>query len=280
MRLLVGIDRPTRGRDAVELARVLAGGQGDSALVATVLFTGLLPAVYTLLSEAEMEESEQYFGEARARLGGIELETQVYGGGTPAGVLTRLAEEEKFDAIVVGSPRRGPLGRVLIGSVAESLLNGASTDVAVAPHGYGDTEHPEPRNILVGYDGTPESGIALRRAEALAGRSGARLKITTVVRPPVAAPVTVPGVPYTPEWPSDPEMALEEAVDSVEAGIAADGARLDGDPASELARASEDADLLVVGSRGYGPVTRVLLGSVSRPLVRKATCPVLVTPRP
>jgi nucleotide-binding universal stress UspA family protein len=54
---------------------------------------------------------------------------------------------------------------------------------------------------------------------------------------------------------------------------------LDGDPAGELARASSGLDVLVVGSRGYGAVRTVLLGSVARELVRTSACPVVVVPR-
>jgi nucleotide-binding universal stress UspA family protein len=70
----------------------------------------------------------------------------------------------------------------------------------------------------------------------------------------------------------------------VEAALRADGlevtgALLDGDSAGELAKASEHVDLLVLGSRGYGPLGAVVLGSVSSTLVRAASCPVVVVPR-
>ena len=52
-----------------------------------------------------------------------------------------------------------------------------------------------------------------------------------------------------------------------------------GDPVRELAAQSGSADLMVVGSRGYGPLRAVLLGSVSGRLVREAACPVIVVPR-
>jgi nucleotide-binding universal stress UspA family protein len=52
-----------------------------------------------------------------------------------------------------------------------------------------------------------------------------------------------------------------------------------GDPVEELAKRSEAADLLLTGSRGYGPMRAVLLGSVSGRLVREADCPVIVVPR-
>jgi nucleotide-binding universal stress UspA family protein len=54
---------------------------------------------------------------------------------------------------------------------------------------------------------------------------------------------------------------------------------LDGNAAGQLAQASERLDLLVVGSRGYGPLGAVVLGSVSNALVRTARCPLVVLPR-
>jgi nucleotide-binding universal stress UspA family protein len=54
---------------------------------------------------------------------------------------------------------------------------------------------------------------------------------------------------------------------------------LEGDPAAAIATAANDLDLLVVGSRSYGPLGAVLLGAVTRQLVRMASCPVMVVPR-
>lgn len=279
MRLLVALDRGAGGRDALELARVLALGGEASALVVTVLSTGPLPIAYALLDE-EAHEADEHFEQARAKLDGLEVETRAYGGGSPAAVLTELAEEEEFDAIVVGSPHRGVIGRVLAGSTALALLSGAPTDVAVAPRGYERGEPPrQAARIVVGYDGSAESGTALRRAEGLAKRSHARIEIATVVGRPVAIPAPVP-MPY-PETPFDPEGLVADALASVDPAVAAKSIRLDGDPATELTRAcTGDDDLLVLGSRGYGPLTRALLGSVSRKVVRDAACPVLVARRP
>ena len=65
---------------------------------------------------------------------------------------------------------------------------------------------------------------------------------------------------------------------AVEAVPNAEPAFLIGDPATELARGVRVSDLLVVGSRGYGPVGAVLLGEVSGRLVEAAMCPVLIVP--
>lgn len=281
MRLLVAFDGSDGGRDALELARVLAASEEDaSALVVAVPFNRPLPLEESLLAPEEATETEPLFEEAGEKLAGIAVETRAYAGPSPARILTEVAEREDFDAIVVGSPHRGAIGRVVLGSVAISLLNGAPSDVAVAPRGYAEAQHETFRDIAVGYDGTPEAKVALRRAERLARPSNARIKLLTVVTPPVAAPVMVPSV-YAPESPPEPERVIQEGLESIESALAAESVRLDGDPATELARECEEGvDLLVVGSRGYGPLTRVLLGSVSRRIAGDAPCPVLVVRRP
>jgi nucleotide-binding universal stress UspA family protein len=119
--------------------------------------------------------------------------------------------------------------------------------------------------------------VALHRARAMAEASGASLRVLTVVAPPVALPG---GVGYAPIEPLEPEKLLEEGVREAGTAVAVDGRRLDGPPAATLAQACEDGvDLLVAGSRGYGPAMRVLLGSVSSRLIAEALCPVLVVPR-
>ncbi len=278
MRLLVGFDGSDGGRDALELARVIAVPAEASILVVAVIPYGPLPVDYGELEGDAAVDAEPLFEEARGHLEGLEVETRGFGGDSPARVMTDLAEEGDIDLIVVGSPHRGAIGRALIGSVAESLLHGAPCAAVVAPHGYAAERHDPFHRIAVAYDGTPEAKAALHRAEAVARQTNATIQILTVVAPPVA----MPGVAgYTPIDPPEPDRILTEAVKSVDSGLAATGRRLDGPPAPTLAEACEDgADLLVAGSRRYGPVMRVLLGSVSTQLVREAPCPVLVVPRP
>jgi nucleotide-binding universal stress UspA family protein len=280
VRLLVAHDGRDGGRDALELARVLAASDPEAhALVVTVLYSGPLPMEYALITEEEAADADPILSEAREALADLDVETRAYSGGSPAAILTTIAEREDVDMIVVGSPHRGAIGRVILGSVGRSLLNGASVDVAVAPAGYAREPHDRLREIVVGYDGAPESKLALERAEALARGSNAEIRLVTVVSPPVAAPVMVPGA-YAPEFPSEPDRVIDEGIHSIDSALAAEAVRRDGDPATKLLEVcGEGVDLLVVGSRGYGPVTRVLLGSVSREVIHRAPCPVVTVPR-
>lgn len=278
MRLLVGFDGSDQGRDALELARVLGSEEESSALVVSVLPYEPLPMAFTELERDTDSEAKPLFDEAREKLGGLRVDVRAFGGGSPAGLLTDAAEREGVDVAVVGSSHRGKVGRALLGSVGRGLLSGAPCPVAVAPHGYAQRGHGPFGTIAVAYDGTPEAKAGLGRAGELAERHHARVRVLTVEAPPVA----LPGVAgYVPANPPEPERVLNEGIEAVGAGLQVEGSVLGGSPAETLAGACEDdVDLLVAGSRGYGPMTRVLLGSVTAKLIDLAPCPVLVVPRP
>jgi nucleotide-binding universal stress UspA family protein len=76
------------------------------------------------------------------------------------------------------------------------------------------------------------------------------------------------------------KSALDEAMADLPSGVEATAQILPGSPVDVLAELDDDdVDLLVCGSRGYGPVRHVLLGGVSSRLVRRGASPVLVVPR-
>jgi nucleotide-binding universal stress UspA family protein len=276
MRVLVGFDGSAGARDAIELTRVFCSAEGDEAILVNVLpYGGPLPVAYSLLGYQDSAEVREFFTEARAALSGIAVETRTYTGDSAAHVITDLAETASMDLVVVGSPHRGALGRTLIGSVAESLLHGASTPIAIAPHGYAARNGLEV--IAIAYDGSAESKLALKQAEALAGSANAKLRILTVA----SLTVPVPGVvAYTPPIGLDTGELIEEAVAAIDSRVEIEERRLTGPTASALAEAcAEGVDLLVAGSRGYGPLGRVFIGSVTASLICKSPCPVLVVPR-
>jgi nucleotide-binding universal stress UspA family protein len=139
--------------------------------------------------------------------------------------------------------------------------------------------------ILVGVDGSDHSRLAL--AWALREAAHRRMPLTVVsVRPAPVRPATdiywaVPDLPADPRDEEAERRVLQEFVAKVasEAGETVPDISLvleKGDPAEELIRASRDADLLVVGSRGSGGFARLMLGSVSSKVVHHAACPVVV----
>ena len=115
-------------------------------LVVTVLYNGPLPMEYALITEEEVADAEPILAEAQKHWPpSRSIPAHTAAGHRPRSS-TAIAEREDFDAIVVGSPHRGAIGRVLIGSVAESLLSGAPIDVAVAPAGYATEPRAAPRH--------------------------------------------------------------------------------------------------------------------------------------
>jgi nucleotide-binding universal stress UspA family protein len=209
----------------------------------------------------------------------------VAGAGSAAHGLDDVAEAEGAAMIVVGSSRRGPRRRILPGSTGERLLHGASCPVAVAPRGL--RERPPDvafERIGVAYVDTPESREALDVATDLARRTGARLQLYTVVAPraEVFAPVTGRDAEeaFMATVRENARAALDAALASLPGDVEAGEELLEGDVVDELASLDEhEIDLLVCGSRSYGPVRRVLLGGVSRRLIRHAASPLVIVPR-
>ena len=197
--------------------------------------------------------------------------------------LHELARDEEAGLIVVGSTARGPVMRVLPGSTAERLLHGASCAVALAPHGYVRTPL---ESIAVGFVDSPEGHAALVAAHVLAARAGLRLRVIAALHPSggldaATAAGTPPlrGIALEGRHRQRVEDALNRALAALAAGVEVEPEIHVDDPAEVLLRVSEHVDLLVCGSRGYGPLRSVLLGGVSRRLVDGAHCPVLVLPR-
>jgi nucleotide-binding universal stress UspA family protein len=135
------------------------------------------------------------------------------------------------------------------------------------------------KTILVATDGTENARHALDEALELAQTGGAAVTIVYVRK----TPRPVLGDPFyqralTAELRRANETVTVAAAVAHSMGVEAETEVLEGDPAGrilELARL-RDVDLMVVGSRGLGPIAGALLGSVSRGVVHRADRPVLV----
>ena len=129
------------------------------------------------------------------------------------------------------------------------------------------------REIGVGYNASPESEQALKLATKLASARDAKLSAFEVIAFPTHL--------YTGAAAAD-DTSIEEMVNDARERIAALGVEPHaayGQPAEELALYSASLDLLVIGSRDYGPIGRLVHGSTSQQLARSARCPLVVLTR-
>jgi nucleotide-binding universal stress UspA family protein len=142
--------------------------------------------------------------------------------------------------------------------------------------------------IVVGTDGSACAKVAVREALELARAGGDRVVLVTAWRE-LSGDF---GIPYDSLFPSlqladiEREWADETlaaaAAEAVQAGVEVETVRRHGNPAAEICAVAREraARLIVVGSNGWGPVERIIFGSVSAGVVNHAPCPVLVVPEP
>jgi nucleotide-binding universal stress UspA family protein len=218
---------------------------------------------------------------------GIPVECRELTNTSAARALHEASESEDAGLLVVGSTRRGPVGRVIPGSTAERLMHGAPCPIAIVPPGW---EAGAGLNTIgVAYVDTDEGREALRGAHALAQRAGASLRVLTAVKAGLAMygetearTAERRGRDFEDvegELRVRAESALRRATQALDGEVPVETDAFVEDPADVLVRVSENLDLLVCGSRGYGPLRAVLLGGVSRRLTAEAQCPVIVLPR-
>lgn len=142
-----------------------------------------------------------------------------------------------------------------------------------------DTMSTPEHLIVVGVDGSEASKDALRWAAGQAELTGATLNAMTAWDVPMGGYGLAIPVPLDLNLASDSRRVLDQAIAQT---LGENGAAkvwttvIEGHPAVELLKAAETAELLVVGSRGHGAFTGMLLGSVSEHCVSHSPCPVVV----
>jgi nucleotide-binding universal stress UspA family protein len=280
-RILIAIDGREQGADALELGRVMCVALGGRPTLATVLrWPADLPAPDD--DTPAHHDARRLLLAAGERLAELGPETHLLVGSSVPEALYELAEAEQVGLIVVGSSHRGPLGRVVPGSVGTALLHGAPCGVLVANRGYAKSA-TEPRTLAAGFDGSKESWAALETAGALAERWNGTLTILTVAEIPRFRTATAMSVLTASEYRDyereEKQRLLALALEGFGGRASVIGRLLVGAAGPLLKEAAADYDLLVLGSRGYGPLKRVFLGSASSAVVDSAPCPVLVVPR-
>lgn len=134
------------------------------------------------------------------------------------------------------------------------------------------------KRILIATDGSAGGQAAVAEGATLARALGAAVTVVTI-RPAIG----LLGEPQYQRRLSAQLAKARAAIDAARAtldreGVDADYEILEGDPADEILAiaAARDVNLIVIGSRGLGPIPGALLGSVSAAVVRRADRPVLV----
>lgn len=283
-KIVVGYASDQAGRDALALAHELA-------TIVQGRLTIVFPYHPVLARRSSDEAQEQVHAEVETLL------TAMNGPGDsrqpilhwsssswPIRALHELAAYEHADLLVFGTARES-LGDHLHVSLMERMVHGAPCAVAVAPAGYSDSAPHVLSRVGVGFSSSQEGRAAISTAYALAERTGATLSVIAGagLEPALAS--------YAFSSPALDEVEREIYDDTVRElaqvceelgagdGTAVQRETIRGDPGSVLIKRSPELDLLVLGSRAYGPLRHVLLGSVSARAMREARCPVLVVPR-
>ncbi len=197
----------------------------------------------------------------------------------PAAQALLGAAERRPAMIVVGSRGLGGFKGLLLGSVSRQLAEHAPGPVTIVRH-----MAPVPpvrlETVVAGTDGSQDAARGLRYAADIAAKAGAELVVAhaTGTGDVVDSRAVDPQVDLDLRW----ERVEEWCADLRTTGVDYDVALVEGDARTALLDLARDrsADLLVVGSRGHGPVGRLLLGSVATSLAQHSELPVTIVPAP
>lgn len=211
----------------------------------------------------------------RAKVPALDVTRElVVGAATPA--LLSVVRDARL--LVVGSRGLGGFGGLLLGSVGIAMVAHAPCPVVVVRPRVDHHSSRASKGIVVGVDGTERSAAAIEFAFETAARWKVGLTAVRAWAPPPASPSLV--------VPLDRVVGLERhtlaaTLDAArrafpQVAVESKLVRDTHDPSRALIAESADADLVVVGSRGRGPLASPLLGSVSQSVLEHAQCPVAV----
>lgn len=285
--ILVGIDSSPEAMAALRWAAGLAGATGQELTLAFAWQHGGrlegLDVATPGPDAAELEAGvEARLQELAGQLDDPGLVTTCRAlRGDPATALLREADRRGAGLVVVGASGTGGALRSLLGSVSRQLTECPDRAVAVVAHGEGaaDDEPAGPGTLVVGVDGSAGSSRAVRWAGEVARRSGADVVVVHAAEvPPDLGPDDAAGVVHE----SRQRVEDEWCGPLRRLGVAHRVVHEPGDPHTLVSRVADEVRprAVVVGSRGLGPVSQRLLGSVTHRLVRELGWPTVIVPSP
>ena len=230
---------------------------------------------HELIRESGMELLRQVQEDAAKKQPDVEVDVQLRHG-SPGSALKEMSKDASM--VVIGSHHRHWADGGPMTDRALQVVTASDSPVAVIPQG----QAPEGRGVVVGVDGSEESLQAVAFAASEADREGDELTALLAFRRParwVQSGMPASGLAEVIE--EEDRIVLAESV----AGLRdrypdlAVNQRLDKDtdPAKALVEAAAGARLLVIGSRGRGGFSRLLLGSTAHAVLLRVPCPTVVT---
>lgn len=280
-RVLAATDGSEHGMNAVASGVSCARHSGAKLDVVLVVEAVMMPlgietaAVHDQTYAKDLRERvEEQMEEAGAS--GAELHVR---DGLAAPAITQVAEELDVDLIIVGAHPRPAVARFLVGSTAERVLRMAHRPTLVATEG-----RTEPfKRILVSLDLSGQSQRVLEAAVTLAEQCGAELK-AVYVQDRLTPMLLEAALFDEKESRHHANEELKRAVARVPmpSEVMVSREVREGHAGHEILHAADewDADLIVMGSHGFGFFNRLLLGSISLYVLRHGHRATLVVPRP
>lgn len=263
--LLLATDGSEYSAGAVDVAGAWARQLGARLTILSVaLYTPETETLEPTLG-AEAERLAQARVEAaRATLGDLPCATEVRLGADPARGIAAAAEELGADVIVMGRRGRRGLARWMLGDATAKAIGLAPCGVLMVPR---ETALWRKR-ILVASDGSRHGEAAVQAAGQLAQMGGLPLSAVSVV--------TASHGPERRQEAADIVAGIQTHLGGL--GLSVSGQVIEGRPDQAIvaAAASQEADLIVVGSHGRTGLDKILMGSVSERVLNQAQCPVLV----
>lgn len=290
--IVVGIDGSEQSFGALQWAAAEAKRRGVPLRLVTAyslpVFTGSgFDTGYSVVDEDALAAGvAQILDEAKARLkdDSVELRATVETGDASS-ILVELSENAEL--IVVGSRKaKGFMGR-LLGTVSTSLPARSHCPVVVVPLQWAekvqkDASVLEPHlRVVVGSDGSDQARIAILAAAEQAQRLGVKLTLINALAPYTGALGWVPtAIDFEAVYREVHELQAkaEEWIHGYFPELEVDAELIDGSPVHVLLEAGDAADLTVVGTRGRGGLTGMILGSVSQGVLHDSENPVMIVP--
>jgi nucleotide-binding universal stress UspA family protein len=284
-KVLAATDGSEHGLSAVVTGAAFSRRAGARFEVVTVVEVLLLPPTYAPPDVDTSEFEPEFVKEARERAEAQAREADAAGApvhvraGLAAQLVNKVAEESGADLIVVGATPQPALARTLVGSTGRRIVYLADRPVLVA-----DRPRREPfRRVLAAVDLSEASGPVLEAAWAVARAEGAALRALYVMEP---LPMMLARVAAGREE-ERRRQGLRELERVLEAtGLAAEPtvepAMREGHSGRGILEEAQswDADLVVLGTHGFGFFHRLLLGSTSLHVLRHGQRATLIVPRP